>query len=359
MKNKMQIKIERAAREAAIQDKTSDSRFPGFLTNPRWTLAIASVATLALAGGCCTKREGQAYYSPAPAAAYAGPAPEQRAEGEMVVPLRQESVSVGKREVDGGSVRLKKIVKTETINQPIELRHEEIVIDRQPGTGEAASNKRLAQPFQEEETVIPLKREEAVVERQVTPAGHIVVRTRSAGTQTNIQTQVRREDVEIGQPTYAQNVTINPNVRSSASTTAAATTTTTAVGGAETPSSQTSGTAASSSEQSEFITDPATLPIGNATTFIGRRVQFRDMKVRTVEGDRFVIVSANNESRPLYAVCKEQSSALQPGDTVMITGTIRQKLVSPTETGPEVKGAQRLLSQPYYIEVEKIETAPK
>jgi len=354
MNNKIQIKKERAARGTAIEAQTSEPRFPGFLTNPRWRFAIASVASLALAGGCCdTQRSAHAKYSPLPSTAYAGPAPEKRAESQanIVVPLHQESVTVGKREVDAGSVRLKKIVTTETVNQPIELRHEEVVIDREAGTGEAASHKVLAKAFQEEETVIPLKREEAVIEKRVVPAGQIVVRTRTAAEQSSVQAQVRREDIDFAQLNNAQNVIIGKNARNSASKNAA-------VGGAETPGGQASG-AANNSEQTEFITDPATLPPDNAATFYGRRVQFRDMKIRKVLGERLVVISATDDGRPLYVVCKENKVTAQPGDVVVITGRIKQKAGSPTETGLDVKGAQLLMAQPYYIEVEKIETAPK
>lgn len=346
MNNKIQIKKERAARGTAIEAQTSEPRFPGFLTNPRWRFAIASVASLALAGGCCdTQRSAHAKYSPLPSTAYAGPAPEKRAESQanIVVPLHQESVTVGKREVDAGSVRLKKIVTTETVNQPIELRHEEVVIDREAGTGEAASHKVLAKAFQEEETVIPLKREEAVIERRTASAGQIVIRTRETTEQTNIQAQVRREDIDLAQLNNTPNVIIGQNVRSG-------------VGGAETPGGTSTG-AAKSSEQTEIITDPGTLPSDNAPTYGGRRVHFKNMKVQKVVGDRLIVVSTDN-GRPLY-VCSDQAVTAHPGETVVITGKIKQKGGKIAATGVDEKGAQLLMQQPYYIEVQKIEMAPQ
>ena len=36
-----------------------------------------------------------------------------------MIPLYKESLAVGKRDVDAGSVRVKKVVKTETVNQPV------------------------------------------------------------------------------------------------------------------------------------------------------------------------------------------------------------------------------------------------
>src|SRR2546421_1816675 len=95
-------------------------------------LAVSALSTLAFVGGCCTKSTGgTAYYSRPQPAYVGGTAQEERPQpsstGEsastagttsMVVPLYQESVNVGKREVESGQVRLKKIVKTETVNVP-------------------------------------------------------------------------------------------------------------------------------------------------------------------------------------------------------------------------------------------------
>src|SRR5206468_3520437 len=90
----------------------------------------AALTGLALVSGCSsTKKESTVthYQSPAPVIDIT---PTQTPTGRsqmgtgqnQVVPLYQESVNVGKREVDAGTVRVKKTVKTETVNQPIELR---------------------------------------------------------------------------------------------------------------------------------------------------------------------------------------------------------------------------------------------
>jgi stress response protein YsnF len=44
--------------------------------------------------------------------------------------LKEEQVKIGKRQVEDGGVRLPKIVRTETISQPVEHQREEIVINR-------------------------------------------------------------------------------------------------------------------------------------------------------------------------------------------------------------------------------------
>src|SRR4051812_13865612 len=115
-----------------------------------------------------------------------------QAAGNTVIPLYQESVRVGTREVDAGAVRLRKVVTTETVNQPVQIRKETVVIDREPAGNQTSQSSQstanfqqsgaqgqTAQTFQEQETVIHLKREEPVVETQVVPTGRIVVQRKS------------------------------------------------------------------------------------------------------------------------------------------------------------------------------------
>lgn len=189
----------------------------------RWTLAATSLLSLALAGGCCTK-SGSAYSSSTPVGYSGGTEESETASAEStgetntVIPLYKESVSVGTRQVDAGTVRVKKIVKTETVNQPVELRHEEVVIERQPAGSQTPSSD-MNQAFQEQETVIHLSKDEPVIQKQTMPAGQVVVKKNSETQQQNIQTQVRSEDV----------VTVHQGTQGEAT------------GGAESPGGQSTG----------------------------------------------------------------------------------------------------------------------
>jgi stress response protein YsnF len=60
-------------------------------------------------------------------------------QNNIVIPLHEEQVSVGKRTVDAGQVTLRKIVTTETVNEPVQLRRETLVIDREGAGAEARS----------------------------------------------------------------------------------------------------------------------------------------------------------------------------------------------------------------------------
>lgn len=118
---------------------------------------------------------------------------EQTQAEETVIPLHEEEVKVGKRTVESGGVRLRKIVRTETVQQPVELRREEIKVERVPATGQQPGES----AFEEQDLYIPLRQEEPVVEKQ-TRVREAVRASKTAGTEKQtVSGAVRKEDVEI------------------------------------------------------------------------------------------------------------------------------------------------------------------
>jgi stress response protein YsnF len=107
--------------------------------------------------------------------------------------LAEEEVNIGKREVSAGRVRLRKVVRTEVVNQPVELRREDVIIERVDDAGHPIDGEH----FTEDEVEIELKREEAVVDKTVHPAGTVRARKVTDTKQENIQETVRKEDVEV------------------------------------------------------------------------------------------------------------------------------------------------------------------
>jgi uncharacterized protein (TIGR02271 family) len=123
-----------------------------------------------------------------------GLAPRARAQGDARVELKSEDVKVGKREVEYGGIRLRKIVRTETVNQPVELSREEVVIERVPLEGRDVAQEGS---FAEEEVYVPLRREEPVVEKTVRAREEVRVGKRTETEHRDVRESVRREDVEI------------------------------------------------------------------------------------------------------------------------------------------------------------------
>jgi uncharacterized protein (TIGR02271 family) len=110
------------------------------------------------------------------------------------VALTEEQLKVGKRNVAAGEVRVRKVVETERVNVPVELKREDAVIERIP-----ASEVKAGAPssFQEDEIRVPLSREEAVVEKETRVIGGVRVRKTEKVEQQNVSDTVRREDVKV------------------------------------------------------------------------------------------------------------------------------------------------------------------
>ncbi|HEX6508425.1 MAG TPA: PRC and DUF2382 domain-containing protein [Chloroflexota bacterium] len=106
--------------------------------------------------------------------------------------LHEEQLNVGKREVEAGNVRLRKVVHTEHQKVPVELRREDIEIERVPASGDATGDT----AFQEQEIDVPLTREEAVVGREARPTEQVRVNKNVQTETQNVGGDVRHEDVE-------------------------------------------------------------------------------------------------------------------------------------------------------------------
>jgi len=204
---------------------------------------LAALSTAVLFAGCCGPKENRSalYRSSSRTTAYASDTSprtydtssstssrsyvrEQESttntvtgQNDYSLPLYSESLRVGKREVENGSVRLRKTVKTENASQPIELRRETVMIDREAfeNAQRAAANGQpndVGAAFQEKEIVIDLKREEPVVEVQPYVSGRIVAQKRATTDHQNIERQVRRETVEVIKQGDAKDIIVSERV---------------------------------------------------------------------------------------------------------------------------------------------------
>ena len=113
------------------------------------------------------------------------------------VPLSEEELQVGTRQVQAGNVRLRKVVRTEQQEVPVELRREEVSVERVPGSGQDAPDT----AFQEQEINVPVTREEAVVGKEARVAGEVRVGKDVETEQRSVGGEVRKEDVEVERDT--------------------------------------------------------------------------------------------------------------------------------------------------------------
>lgn len=121
-------------------------------------------------------------------------APRREGEETARIQLHEEEVRVGKRQVEVGGVRLRKIIRTETVNQPVELQREEVVIERVPASEAGTATGEISS---EQEVFIPLRREEAVVQKEARVTEEIRARKATETERQQVSETVRKEDVQV------------------------------------------------------------------------------------------------------------------------------------------------------------------
>ena len=190
--------------DAEISDEEEAEIYRYYNVRARGTATATATTTAATTRTTDTSASSYAAANPAPAATATNAAATATNaattktatdKDTIEVPLTEEQVLVGKRTVDAGQVRLRKIVRTEIVNQPVEVRREEVVVERisadQVRAGAATSD------FKDEVIDVPLTREEVVVSKEAHVTGAVRVnKTVTAETQ-NVSETVRKEDVEV------------------------------------------------------------------------------------------------------------------------------------------------------------------
>jgi len=292
--------------------------------------SVLIASSVALINGCCTSHKGgggTAYYSsyestPPPATTEAKPAPETS--GSVTIPLYEESVAVGKREVDAGTVTIKKVVKPETVNQPVELRRETISIDRQPASGTASSADQ-SKAFTDQQYTIQLKNEEPVVEKRIVQSGQVVASKQATTEQRNVQREIRKEDVAVDKG----------NAQAS--------------GGATGPGGESQGSASGGT-----ITDLKTLAMTtDVESMHGKMVQVSSVRVQQVLEPTLITVGGEGNQPEVCIHLQQPAQNLKPGDTVTITGTVKESSKATDITGGLSSSAsQTVNSHRFFIEAQ-------
>jgi uncharacterized protein (TIGR02271 family) len=156
----------------------------GFFWPRRFTVSRSDVGTVAdgevrllegaapreLLSGGESVEAGASVWTDEPATREAQAADVRVEEGDVRVPLAREEAMARVRTRGVGAVRVRKVVRTERKQITVEVRREELVVERlpvQPGASES-STVLASSAFQEMEQIIPLWREDVeVVKRPV------------------------------------------------------------------------------------------------------------------------------------------------------------------------------------------------
>jgi len=143
--------------------------------------------------------------------------PQEQARFDIV----EEEVQVGKREVEGGGVRVRSYVTETPVQEQVRLREEHVVVERHP-VNRPASEADIA-AFQEGVIEVTEHHEEAVVAKQARVVEEVVVGKDVTEHVETIHETVRRTDVEVENlgstgSTYGTYETFEPRFRNLHST---------------------------------------------------------------------------------------------------------------------------------------------
>jgi uncharacterized protein (TIGR02271 family) len=111
--------------------------------------------------------------------------------------LHEERLRVGKREVPQERLTLRKIVRSEHVSEPVDLKREELHVEREPVTGEAGETREApGEAFEEQEMNLEATREEPIVDKETTATERVHAYKTTETERQNVEGEVRKEDVE-------------------------------------------------------------------------------------------------------------------------------------------------------------------
>jgi uncharacterized protein (TIGR02271 family) len=118
------------------------------------------------------------------------------AEATQVIPVLQEQVTVGKRVVETGKVRISKTVTEDQTSVSIPLMHEEYDVERVP-VNQVVETPPPALRYEGETAIIPVLREVLVVQKHYEITEEIRITKRKSETTDTQQVNLRKEEVHI------------------------------------------------------------------------------------------------------------------------------------------------------------------
>ena len=117
-------------------------------------------------------------------------------ESEQRVPVVEEQLRVGKREVERGGVRVQSRVEETPIEEQVNLREEHVRVDRHPVDRPVTAGD-VGRAFVEGTIEVTERAEEPVVEKEARVVEEVVVAKEASERTETIRDTVRRTDVEI------------------------------------------------------------------------------------------------------------------------------------------------------------------
>jgi uncharacterized protein (TIGR02271 family) len=116
---------------------------------------------------------------------------------QEVIPVYEEQLRVGKREVGRGSVRVRSYVVEQPVQDQVHLREERVHVERRPVDRPADIVAGAAEPFRERTIEVTATAEKAVVAKEARVKEEIVVGKDTEERTETVSDTVRRTEIEI------------------------------------------------------------------------------------------------------------------------------------------------------------------
>ena len=117
--------------------------------------------------------------------------------GDEVIPIAEEELHVGKRQVGQGRVRIQSRVVETPVSEQVTLREERVDVERRPVSGTTQAGTLGGDPFQERTIEVEERREEAVVSKEARVVEEVVVRKDVEQRTETVSDTVRRTEVDV------------------------------------------------------------------------------------------------------------------------------------------------------------------
>jgi uncharacterized protein (TIGR02271 family) len=117
-------------------------------------------------------------------------------EGEARVPVVEEEVRIGKREVERGGVRVRTEVSEKPVEEQVNLREEHVRVERRP-VDRPATQADLNKAMTESNLEVTERAEEAVVQKNARVVEEVVLGKEQTERSETVRDTVRRTDVEV------------------------------------------------------------------------------------------------------------------------------------------------------------------
>jgi uncharacterized protein (TIGR02271 family) len=181
-----------------IDERSNSWRSEGWTgTSDAGTSDVLSGSTANLTTGSSRTSESATSTGTGLGAASMGGASQRTTSGDEVIPIAEEELHVGKRDVSHGRVRIRSYVVERPVSEQVSLREEHVEVERRPVSGTTQTGTISGDPFQERTIEVEERSEEAVVSKEARVVEEVVVRKEAEQRTETISDTVRRTEVDV------------------------------------------------------------------------------------------------------------------------------------------------------------------